>query len=102
MLRARSMQEYRNLIEQALYDAQELRASIEFDEEFMGDALVFLDPLEASIRELHRDVTDGSYEFSNQNLPFMTIVYETPGSLLPFKQLLIRINDTHTRGLETD
>jgi hypothetical protein len=96
------MQEYRDLIEQALYDAQELRASIEFDEEFMGDALVFLDPLEASIRELHRTVNDGSYAFSKQNLPFMNIVYETPGSLLPFKQLLIRINDTHTHGLETD
>ena len=96
------MQEYRDLIEQALYDAQELRASIEFDEEFMGDALVFLDPLEASIRELLHTVKDGSYAFSEQNLPFMSIVYETPGSLLPFKQLLIRINDTHTQGLETD
>lgn len=96
------MQEYRDLIAQALHDAQELRASIAYDEEFMGDALVFLDPLEAEIRELHRAVTEGRYQFSPQNLPFMPIVYETPGSLLPFKQLLIRINDTHTQGLETD
>lgn len=102
MIRARSMQEYRDLTEQALHDVQELRASIEFDEEFMGDALVFLDPLETHIRDLHRAIIDGQYQFSKQNLPFMSIVYETPGSLLPFKQLLIRINDTHTQGLQAE
>jgi hypothetical protein len=102
MIRARSMQEYHDLIEQALHDVQELRVSIEFDQAFMDDALVFLDPLETEIRELHRAVSEGNYEFSKQNLPFMRIVYETPGSLLPFKQLLIRINDTHIHGLQTE
>ncbi|MEN8130227.1 MAG: hypothetical protein ABFS45_08535 [Pseudomonadota bacterium] len=100
MIRARSMEEYQDLINQALYDVQDLRASIEYDEEFMGDALVFLDPLEAGIRELNQAIMDGHYQFSKKNLPFMSIVYETPGSLLPFKQLLIRINDTHIHGLE--
>jgi hypothetical protein len=95
------MEEYRDLIKQALYDVQEFRASIEYDEEFMGEAAVFLEPLEARIRELNAAMTDGSYQFSTQNLPFMSIVYQTPGSLLPFKSLLMRINDTHVHGLET-
>jgi len=101
MIRARSMEEYQDLIKQALYDVQELRASIEYDEEFMGEAAVFLEPLEARIRELDEAIADGSYQFSMQNLSFMSIVYQTPGSLLPFKPLLMRINDTHVHGLET-
>lgn len=102
MIRARSMHEYKDLIKQALFEVEDLRASLEFDEEFMGDAVVFLDPLEASIRELHQSVTDGHYQFSEQNLPFMTIVNNTDANLLPFKSLLIRINDTHLHGLEPD
>ena len=100
MVRARSMQEYQDLIKQALFEVEDLRASLEFDEEFMGEAIVFLDPLEASIRELHRSVTDGLYRFSKQNLPFMSIVNNTDANLLPFKTLLIRINETHLHGLE--
>ena len=94
------MEEYQELIRQALFDVMDLRASVEFDEEFMGEALVFIDPLETYIRELKQAVTEGSYRFSKQNLPFMPIVYQTPGSLLPFKQLLIQINETHIHGLE--
>ena len=84
MVRARSMHEYQDLIQQALFEVKDLRASLEFDEEFMGDAIVFLDPLEAGIRELHRSITNGHYRFSEQNLPFMNIVNSTDASLLPF------------------
>ncbi len=61
MVRARSMQEYQDLIKQALFEVEDLRASLDFDEEFMGDAVVFLDPLETSIRELHHSITEGEY-----------------------------------------
>ena len=101
MVRARSMQEYQELIKQALFEVEDLRASLEFDEEFMGDASVFLDPLEARIRELLRSVTEGDYRFSERNLPFMNIVNSTDANLLPFRSLLIRINETHIHGLES-
>ena len=100
MIRARSMQEYKDLITQALFEVEDLRASLEFVEEFMGDAVVFLDSLEASIRELHQSVINGQYQFSEQNLPFISIANNTDINLLPFKPLLIRINETHTHGLE--
>lgn len=100
MKRASTMKEYQELINQALFELRDLRASVEFDEEFMGDVMQFVDPLETSIRELNQAINDGSYQFSQQNLPFMPIVYQTPGSLLPFKPLLIQINDTHIHGLE--
>ncbi len=41
MVRARSMQEYQDLIQQALFEVKDLRASLEFDEEFMGDPSSF-------------------------------------------------------------
>ena len=51
MIRARTLNEYIDWVKQATFDAEELRASIEYDEEFMGDALVFLDPLENGIKK---------------------------------------------------
>ncbi len=100
MRRARTLEEYRELVRQALLDAQDLRASIEFDEEFMGDAGVFLDPLEASLRALHDSLADGSYTFSTEDLPFMAIVKATDIGLLPFKFQLLQINETHVLGLD--
>ena len=83
-----TMEEYLDLIKQVLFEIQDLRASVEYDEEFMSDALVFLDPLEASVRKLHRSVSEGYYEFSDQDLPFMSIVNATDTTLLPFKQIV--------------
>jgi hypothetical protein len=102
MIYVSTMKEYLDLITQALFEIQDLRASVEYDEEFMGDARVFLDPLEASVRKLHRSVSEGHYKFSDQNLPFMSIVNTTDTTLLPFKPLLIRINEIHRYGLSVD
>ena len=82
MVRARSMQEYQELIKQALFEVEDLRVSLDFDEEFLGDAIVFLDPLKTRIRELHHSITEGDYRFSKQNLPFMNIVNSTHASLV--------------------
>jgi hypothetical protein len=102
MRRARSLEEYREFVRQALLDVEDLRASIEFDEEFMGDAETFLDPLEATLRELHSSLAEGSYAFSAQDLPFMAIVNVTDIGLLPFKFQLLQINATHVLGLDDE
>ena len=101
MIRAKTLDEYIDWVKQAVYEVEELRASIEFDEEFMGDALVFLDPLENEVKKLYRQLTEGNYEFSDEPLKFMPIVEQNNPTLLPFKPLLIRINATHTKGLNT-
>jgi len=102
MIRARSMQEYRDLIQQALFETADLRASAEFDEEYMGDSMTFTDPLEAALRDLEREVAQDTYVFGGEDLPFMPIVVATAPSVLPFRQLLFRINDTHRNGLEPE
>ena len=66
-----------------------------FDEEYMGDVLLFIDRLEADIRALDQSIVDGSYRFEQKDLPFMAIVNQVDSALLPFKSLLARINQTH-------
>lgn len=100
MIRARTLNEYIDWVKQATFDAEELRASIEYDEEFMGDALVFLDPLENGIKKLYEELINGKYEFSSEPLSFMGIMEKNDPTLLPFKYLLQRINATHTQGLD--
>lgn len=42
IIRARSTDEYVNLIEQAIDEPWDLRQSIEYDEEYMADARAFI------------------------------------------------------------
>ena len=99
MWRARTMDEYLKLVRQAVFDIEELHASAEFDEEYMSEALVFLDPLQHTIQDLYQSMQAGTYAFANQDLPFMAIANETDTTVLPFKPLLLQINETHRKGL---
>ena len=100
IIRARSTDEYVNLIEQAIDEAWDLRQSIEYDEEYMADARAFIDELESGLKDIYQSMKDGSYEFATGDLPFMAILDKYHESLLPFKYLLLRINETHMKGLE--
>jgi hypothetical protein len=100
IVRARSSEEYVNMIEQALDDVWDLHQSIEFDDDFMADAREFIGPLENSLKDLYQSMKDGNYEFATGDLPFMEIVEKYHDAQLPFKFLLKRINETHVKGLE--
>jgi hypothetical protein len=43
---------------------------------------------------------NGTYEFKDEDLPFMALVNNTSDRLLPFKVLLRTINQTHRNGLD--
>ena len=45
---------------------------------------------------------DGSYCWRTGDLEFMRIINDIDDRLLPFRPLLIRINDTHKNGLEPE
>lgn len=97
--KARTMDEYRGLIDEALMEISELRASIEYDEEFMQGGLAFIDKLEHGVKQLKTSIEEGTYTFGGARLEFMTIVQNTSSLLLPFKFLFTRINETHEKGL---
>ena len=100
IVRARSSDEYVQMIEQALDDVWDLHQSIEYDEDFMAVAREFIGPLESSLKDLYQSMKDGKYEFATGDLPFMAIVDKYHDAELPFKFLLKRINETHMKGLQ--
>jgi hypothetical protein len=100
IVRARSSEEYVQMIEQALDDVWDLHQSIEYDEDFMAVAREFIGPLESSLKDLYQSMKDGNYEFATGDLPFMAIVDKYHDAELPFKFLLKRINETHMKGLQ--
>ena len=100
MKRPKTMKDYRLLVEETLFDVDDLRAAAEFDEDDMGGSLGFLDPIERDLRQLLKAMTEGGYRFGGQDLPSMDIVKRLDLATLPFKIQFTQINETHTHGLE--
>jgi len=100
MVRAKTLNEYIDWVKQADYEAEDLRAFIEYDEEFTGDAFVFIDPLEMKSKNYIPRSRMASMNFP-KNRCFMKIVEKNDSTLLPFIFLLQRINETHSKGLDT-
>ncbi|MBI1425348.1 MAG: general secretion pathway protein GspF [Gammaproteobacteria bacterium] len=91
---------YIDLVKQALFEIDELRAAIEYDSEGMQDSIAFVDDLERAVRQVYNSMADGSYHFQDKDLPFMEIVRQQGVFSLPFRDLLNLINDTHRKGLD--
>lgn len=100
--RPKTPEQYVNLIDQALFEIDDLRAAAEYDMESMGDVLDFLDQLERDVHALRQSMIEGRYQFGKTDLPFMRIVEEQSDRVLPFKYLLRMINATHRLGLDVD
>jgi hypothetical protein len=43
---------------------------------------------------------DGSYQFATGDLPYVALMEKYHASMVPFRYLLKRINETHNKGLE--
>lgn len=97
--RATTMEQFVDLVQQAVYETEELQASAEYDYEDMGMVLEFVNPLLEELRQLQATLRDGSYTFRDEDLSFMTIVEAQHDAALPFKFLLRMINNTHRMGL---
>ena len=100
IVRARSTDEYVQLIEQAIDEVFDLRQSIEYDEDYMSDARGFIDELDQILKDLYQSMKDGSYEFATGDLPYVALLAKYHEAMVPFKFLLKRINETHLKGLE--
>ena len=100
IVRAHSTEEYVDMINQAIDETFDLRQAIEFDEEFMSDARVLVDELEANLKALYESMKDGSYEFATGDLPYVALMKGYHQEMVPFRYLLKRINETHMKGLE--
>ncbi|MBI3560774.1 MAG: general secretion pathway protein GspF [Gammaproteobacteria bacterium] len=102
MKRPKTAEAYIDLLKQAVFEVEELQASFEFDAEGMGGVTDFIDELTRQVKAVYQSMQAGTYEFKDQDLPFMATVRRNDGVFLPFRDLLNLINDTHRNGLEVD
>ena len=100
--RPKTPEQYVDLVDQALFEIEDLRLAAEYDMDSMGAATEFLADLEHDVRKLRHAMADGSYRFGKENLPFVTVVENQDERILPFKQLLLKINETHIKGLDVE
>jgi hypothetical protein len=99
MYEPRTFDEYVDLVQQAVYEAEEIRASVEWDPEDLELYAPYLDKLTEQLKGLYADMIGGRYQFDrNHDLPFMPLV-QSFGSNMPLKNLLAQINKTHRKGL---
>ena len=90
--------EYLDLVHQAVYEVDELKACMDDDMEMEDGYAQFIEPLDVQLRKLFDDMTSGRYQFpSNTDLPFMVVVQKF-GRAIPFRALLETINRTHREG----
>jgi hypothetical protein len=100
IVRAHSTDEYIDMIKQAIDETFDLRQAVEFDEEFMSEARPLVDSIEADLKALYESMKDGSYEFATGDLPYVAEMKKYHESMVPYRYLLKRINETHNKGLE--
>lgn len=94
------VEEFVALVDEALFEIEELRASMAYDDEDMTDDFsAFLRPLESGVRDLRQRLVNGTHEFSDRDLAFMAVVAAVPPHLLPFRDLLSFLNQVHREGL---
>ena len=102
MLRARSLDEYKMLVKDVLYEIDEIKAAFEFDGVEMDDAQRISEQLQPGLKVLLNSLEDDSYQFGSDTLGFMQNVANVPQIVIPYKPLLSRIIDTHNKGLEEE
>lgn len=100
--RPKTAEAYVDLVDQALFEIEALRLAAEYDMDSMGTATEFLADLKQDVRKLRDAMADGSYRFGKDDLPFVRVVAHQDERILPFKQLLLKINETHINGLDVD
>ena len=99
----RTADEYIAMVKDLREDVFDLREAVEYDPDEMGRAAIIVEPLEHIVNALYESFADGSYEFKDEDLPYMTIVKENNyTAILPMLNLLKEVNRIHRNGLDID
>ena len=88
------------MVDPALFEIEDLRLSADYDMVSLGCATEFLEQLEREVGKLRESMADGSYQFGNENLPYVRVVEQQDERILPFIMLLLIIHETHIKGLD--
>ena len=101
MKKAKDLNELIDLVHEAVYEVDELRACLEHDDEEAATYTPYLDTLDTMLRELHESMASGKYGGVGQgeDLAYMPLFKKHERSI-PFRELLRTINATHREGYE--
>lgn len=100
MKRPKTVDEYVDLVHQAVYEIDEFRTSLDYEPENAEMYGAFLDHLDSHVRKVYDDMITGKYEWGyGQDLPYMPLIVKY-GRFIPFQRLLLLINETHKEGLD--
>jgi hypothetical protein len=101
MKNAKDLNQLIDLVHEAVYEVDELRACLEHDDDEAATYAPFLDDLDKMLRELHASMVSGQYggEGKGEDLPFMRL-FKKHERNIPFRELLRAINATHREGYE--
>ena len=101
--RARSPDELAEIINQALDEVEDLRAAIEYDEEFMGESSIIVDPASTGLTRLLSAINNENYQPGEGNwLQFLEALRDIDHRSVPFWPLLKLILETHENGYQTE
>lgn len=95
-----NIEEYLDLVDQAIYEADEIIACAD-DEDSMAltELLPVYEILAKELKKLHQTVKKGDHQFADgKNLAYMPLV-DAWRHRIPFADILGILNDTHMKGL---
>ena len=96
-------EDFINMVKELREDVFDLREAVEYAPDEMGRSGLLVEPLEKIIEKLYQSFVDGTYEFKDEYLPYMSIVRENNHTeLLPMLHLLKEVNRIHREGLDID
>ena len=101
MKKAKDLNQLIDLVHEAVYEVDELRACLEHDDDEASTYTPFLDDLDRILRDLHESMASGKYAGvgKGEDLAYMPLFKKHERSI-PFRDLLRIINATHREGYE--
>jgi hypothetical protein len=101
MKKAQDLNQLIDLVHEAVYEVDELRACLEHDDDEAATYTPFLDDLDKMLRDLHESMASGKYAGvgKGEDLAFMPL-FKKHERNIPFRELLRTINATHREGFE--
>ena len=101
--RARNPNELTEIINQTLDEVEDLRAAIEYDEEFKGESSIVVEPAAAGLTRLLSAINSDNYQPGEEDwLHFLDALREIDHPALPFWPQLRLIIETHENGYQTE
>jgi hypothetical protein len=102
MKRPKTVDEYVDLVHQAVYEIDEFRTGLEYEPENAEMFGPFIEHLDTQVRQVYDDMVSGRYQWGfGEDLSYMPLVVKY-GRFIPFQRLLMTINETHKHGLDVE